>query len=399
VRTRHIFALSFGLFAGALLLAGARSGAGEKKAENSPPAAKGLRVEGKLTEDDPRDKIHKRSYAKTYPFEMKAGRGYKIEMISKEDDPAAVDPRNNPAKLDPFLRLEGPDGRNVAFDDDGAGYPNARILHQAEKDGTYKIIATTFAKDQTGQFLLTATETKLTPMQILVSRVRALDGASPEVQKKVLDDVARHLKERKKDISKQDAFLAVLTANALRETESKLTVQAHEDLGKILAGAADEQVAEVAKAFAGTVRRLRLPGNQIEVKGKLLDGKDIDWKSYRGKVVLVDFWATWCGPCVEELPNVRKLYDKYHDRGFDVVGVSLDQKRDALERFVKREKLPWVCIAPEGGQELAEYYNVEAIPLPILVDRQGRVISMEARGEELERLLEKHLGAAEKDKK
>jgi len=116
--------------------------------------------------------------------------------------------------------------------------------------------------------------------------------------------------------------------------------------------------------------------------------------------VLVDFWATWCPPCLKELPNLRQTYKTYHPRGFDVVGISLDHARAPLMRFLDQQKLPWVCLYDEGPEKgvhpLATYYGIRSIPTAILVDREGRVVSLNARGPELRRLLEKYLGPAEK---
>ncbi len=75
----------------------------------------------------------------------------------------------------------------------------------------------------------------------------------------------------------------------------------------------------------GAVRRARLlTGDPVKVSGKTIDGKPFDISQYKGKVVIVDFWATWCGPCLAELPNLKKIYEKYHDRGLEIVGVNLD---------------------------------------------------------------------------
>ena len=128
-----------------------------------------------------------------------------------------------------------------------------------------------------------------------------------------------------------------------------------------------------------------LLGNPIDLSGKLVDGSDFDWEAYRGKVVLVDFWATWCGPCIAEAPNVRKNYDLYHDRGFEVVGISLDSKKSALDAYIKKEQVPWVNLFEDGAgwkHPMAVKYGVGAIPTVFLVDRDGEVVSL-PRGAEL----------------
>ena len=163
----------------------------------------------------------------------------------------------------------------------------------------------------------------------------------------------------------------------------------------------DQPIIQQAVAmFEGLERRFNLPGNKMEIHGTLLDGTEIDWASYRGKIVLVDFWATWCGPCQAELPNVLKLYKAYHDKGFDVVGICLDDKKDkeSVETFIEKMKLPWANIfSPEKtdrGWEhpLASYYGITGVPRAILVDREGTVVDMNARGQQLARQLRKRLG-------
>jgi thiol-disulfide isomerase/thioredoxin len=162
----------------------------------------------------------------------------------------------------------------------------------------------------------------------------------------------------------------------------------------------DEKVQEqlTEANLPGMYRRLTLLGKPMEISGTLLDGKPVDWESYRGKVVLVDYWATWCGPCRAEIPNVLEMYEAYHDKGFDVLGISLDETAAAAEKYVAENKLPWASVFPKNKDErgwnnpLVAYYGITGIPTAILVGKDGKVVNMNARGPALSEELEKLLG-------
>jgi thiol-disulfide isomerase/thioredoxin len=135
----------------------------------------------------------------------------------------------------------------------------------------------------------------------------------------------------------------------------------------------------------GTAAAGRLVGQRAEIHGPTLSGKTFDIAEYRGKVVLVDFWATWCPPCRAELPRIRALKERYADQGFRVVGVSLDDSREDLAGYVSRHHLDWPQVF-YGGQAnpLVQKYQVHGIPFTLLVNRDGTIAAARLFGDQVD---------------
>ena len=138
---------------------------------------------------------------------------------------------------------------------------------------------------------------------------------------------------------------------------------------------------QMASAAAGKLKKMDALGKPVKMAFKAVDGRQVDLGKLKGKVVLIDFWATWCGPCIAELPNVKKTYAKYHEKGFEIIGVSLDQSKDKLTDFVKENDMPWPQHFDGLGwkNEFAVMYGIQGIPAMWLVDKDGKLVDMKAR--------------------
>jgi thiol-disulfide isomerase/thioredoxin len=144
--------------------------------------------------------------------------------------------------------------------------------------------------------------------------------------------------------------------------------------------------AEGKKIRAELVEGAKFPG---------FDEKDLALTvaDYKGKVLLIDFWATWCGPCVQELPNVLKAYEKYHGKGLEIIGISLDQSEQKLKTFLKEKNVTWQQYFDGKGwsNKLAAKYGVQSIPATYLLDGEGKIIGKDLRGEVLDAAIAKAL--------
>jgi thiol-disulfide isomerase/thioredoxin len=146
-----------------------------------------------------------------------------------------------------------------------------------------------------------------------------------------------------------------------------------------------ERIGESLDGLAGSLNKPSV-GDTMEIAFEALDGRKVDLAAMKGKVVLVDFWATWCGPCKVELPHVKAAYDKHHEAGFEIVGISLDDDKEKLEKFIKDRNVAWPQFFDGNGwqNEIGQKYGIQSIPATFLFGRDGKIAATDLRGEKLD---------------
>jgi len=197
-----------------------------------------------------------------------------------------------------------------------------------------------------------------------------LKGLTPELQKHFNYDAAKSAEGEKK-----------LAENKAQYRQQLLRAQP--------TTAPDFSREPEANVAEGLEPGQRFPGFSVSD----VSGNPLSSGGYQGKVVLIDFWATWCGPCRQELPNVISLYKQYHGQGFDVIGISLDEDRNALTTFTRQMGMDWPQYFDGKGwnNQLSTKYGVDSIPMTYLLNRQGVIIGKRLRGAGLATAVEQAL--------
>ncbi len=227
--------------------------------------------------------------------------------------------------------------------------------------------------------------------------VRRIGQGETDEQRETLGKLTGYLST--KQLAREDLGLAINVGRALEYAgANEVAAEAYEALGKIFSDSTEEQLSSFGEMFAGAARRVKLVGNVLELQGTKLDGTKFDVAELKDKVVLVTFWAADSLSCHTEFPIIKKGYDKYHEHGFEVVGVSIDRDRKRLEEYVEEQQIPWITLHEKdnaGRNPATRQYGIFGIPAMFLLGRDGKVISITARGRELPRLLDKEFGDVE----
>jgi peroxiredoxin len=218
-------------------------------------------------------------------------------------------------------------------------------------------------------------------LAMLFSSIGAFDRAVP-----LLEEFVRTGDETDERVGYAHFYLAESYKNLDRyddaETQYRVFVDKHSHLNPQFTATAMAALEDLP-----AMKQLSVGGDPFPFSVKDISGKTQSLADYKGKVVLLDFWATWCVPCKVEMPNVIRVHKKFNKQGFEIIGISLDNDRAALDKFIEANGMTWPQIFDGRGWQsgVAEKYKIRAIPATYLIDKQGKIRYRSIRGAELEK--------------
>ena len=197
------------------------------------------------------------------------------------------------------------------------------------------------------------------------------------------------------------AFLADITTQFEYSGKSEFAAKLVKKAEELAAGLKSELAKkEIAESCAKFWKRASVLGSEIPWEGLSdLEGKPFQFDEYKGKIVILDIWATWCGPCIKELPNIKEVYSKNQAAGVEVIGVNIDENPADLKEFMEKEQLPWkMVVSNEPSKmgfetQLVQSLGITGIPFIAVIGRDGKVAALHTRGEALTKKIEELLAS------
>ena len=230
--------------------------------------------------------------------------------------------------------------------------------------------------------------------EFVSASVMLLGNDGPDAQRKFFEKFQDYLTKREK-IEFSDVQMAILAGQNLEQLPDRtLAKEAYKSFADIFRKKDAASLSDVIALLDANGRRLELPGKEFKLVGTTFSGEDFNVETLKNKFVLVYFWSSTVKACEQEHPYMLAVYEKYRERGFEIVGISLDEKKDEAQAFIKKLSIPWINLwdsRKNGVSKVMETYGVSAIPTVFLLDKENKVITIEARGLLLGKELERQL--------
>ncbi|OYP36950.1 TlpA family protein disulfide reductase [Rhodopirellula sp. MGV] len=219
----------------------------------------------------------------------------------------------------------------------------------------------------------------------IVRQQQAKDEEQPEVQEWYHESLNRFVDEHQRSVEAAKALLQLALGKEF-ESDSGAALEYYKKVRDNYEGT-DE-----AEKAAGAVNRLESVGRRIELTGKTIEGKEFKLSELRGRPVILHYWATWCGPCKQDMKLLSRLQARYRREGLTLVGINVDAQRTDAVAFLNENRLPWVQLFEEGGLEysrLSKAFGVQTLPTMMLIDKTGTVVSNNIGANELDEAIDK----------